>query len=108
MASFILWSSDQHRRKPNTIGSGDRLRARRAAPNDTDLWSRSFWLLPEGLPWNGFSETFERCRKEPQGPHSRHRTGLSGKPEDGWIEPGHDGKVNLAFASECQFRPLAI
>jgi hypothetical protein len=36
------------------------------------------------------------------------RPGLSGTPEDGWIEPGHDGKANLAFASECQFRPLAI
>ena len=23
------------------------------------------WLLPEGLLWNGFSETLERCRKEP-------------------------------------------
>jgi hypothetical protein len=22
------------------------------------------WLLPEGLLWNGFSETLERCRKE--------------------------------------------
>jgi len=23
------------------------------------------WLLPESLLWNGFSETLERCRKEP-------------------------------------------
>ena len=22
------------------------------------------WLLPEGLLWNGFSETLERCRKD--------------------------------------------
>ena len=22
------------------------------------------WLLPEGVLWNGFSETLERCRKE--------------------------------------------
>jgi hypothetical protein len=22
------------------------------------------WLLPEGLLWNGFSETLERCRRE--------------------------------------------
>ena len=22
------------------------------------------WLLPEGLLWNGFSETLEHCRKE--------------------------------------------
>ena len=22
------------------------------------------WLLPEGLLWNGFTETLERCRKE--------------------------------------------
>jgi hypothetical protein len=22
------------------------------------------WLLPEGLLWNGFSDTLERCRKE--------------------------------------------
>jgi hypothetical protein len=22
------------------------------------------WLLPEGLLWNGFSETLERCRNE--------------------------------------------
>jgi hypothetical protein len=22
------------------------------------------WLLPEGLLWNGFSETLERCREE--------------------------------------------
>jgi hypothetical protein len=26
---------------------------------------RKPWLLPEGLLWNGFSETLERCREEP-------------------------------------------